>query len=967
MISLCVRVRLALVTVACALLLASGAFAQASAGSLIGKITDQKSAPLPGATVTATNTATGSARTSISEANGSFSIASLAIGDYNVVITLDGFATVTVEKVHINVATQRELAVQLTPAQVTETITVTAEAPLIETTPAIGAVVSQQQLETLPLNGRQFANVAVLAPGSNLAYNADPTKPGQLTIALNGGIGRNINFTVDGGDNTDDTIGGALQNYNLDAVAEFKIQTAQYKAEYGRSSGGVLSVVTKTGTNEFHGSGYEYARRRSMNSRTESERQAGLDKGPYSRDQYGGTIGGPIVKDRAHFFATYEKLKRDGQYVIDTGGVFPANDGQVVSTPFTDELATAKITVDLTPTQLLQVRYGYQKNSDFYGSGQLALPSSLGTLTNEYKSLLGGHTWQIGAESLNEFVFQYTDFKNAILANSNDPSLTFPSGVTSGQNANTPQTTVQTKYQYKDDFSFSETLGGKRHDFKVGAAFINEPTLGGTFETGTAGTFNMLTNNPNGPVREITVNGGGFGGFSTPVKEYSAYAQDDWAYSDRLTFNIGLRYDLNTGIGGLELDQTGNALCEYLSHQTTYNESYLNAFKGWNCKGKKDTNNWAPRLGFNWDTQGNGRHLLHGGVGRFYDFPYTNATVLFPALVVQSAGFGAIYSLFDPTGIKNPDGSFFHPGQPLPPGGAVPVGGGSANNVASPSQATPYSDQVSLGYSWQVNDELGLTADAIESKYHDIPYRFRFNSTLDANGNSTITAANPNGTRRFPFSASSRMWMGDGEATYKGLNLGFHWRNPKVEVQGFYTLSQAEGNVLAGADEFRLGDGHFQADYQNDRSINSQNPKCSACFGPLYTDARHRITLSAIYSAPWELKLAGFFRYRSALPYNELDPLLRDLNGDGFTGDLAAGVSHVNTGRGSSFSQFDMRISRDFVFSHDFGVELIAEVFNLFNEKNPATFDRFGNPHAYAGDPLQGEQRLAQLGLRVHF
>jgi hypothetical protein len=904
----------------------------------------------------------------ITDADGRYSFDALPVGSYAVRGELEGFRLIEGQGIPVRVASRTPLDLTTEQSALEESIVVTAESiPLVNDTPTLGTVVSQQELESLPLNGRQFANVAVLAPGTSLAYNADPTKPGQLTIALHGGIGRNVNFMVDGGDNTDDTIGGALQNYNLEAVAEFNIQTAQYKAEYGRSSGGVLTVVTKTGTNEFHGSAYEFARRDSWNGKTESERQAGLDKGPYERDQYGVTLGGPIVRDRAHFFATYEKLERAGQYVVQTDGAFPAFDGDVVDIPFEDELITAKVTYDIGASQYLQVRYGFQENSDWYGASPLTLPSALGTLINEYESILANHTMQVGSGSLNEFVFQYTTFDNGILAASNEPSLVFPSGVLAGQNANTPQTTIQTKYQYKDDFSFSSTLGGDRHDFKVGAQYVHEPVLGGTFETGTAGTFTMLTNDPNGPVREIIVNGGGFGGFDTPVDQYAVYFQDDWYLSERVTLNLGIRYDLNEGIGGLELNQSSNPICQQLASQTTYNEYYLRDFRGWDCKGEKDDDNFAPRLGFSWDMKGDGRQLLRGGVGRFYDFPYTNATVLFPAISVFSANFGTIYFMGDEfdgilgNGITNPDGSSYRVGQPLPPGGAT-ADGSPANQVASPTQATPYSDQLSLGYSWQVTNSLGVSADAIYIEYRDIPYRFRFNSTLDPNGNPTTA-------RRFPFAANTRMWMGDGEADYMGLNLSFRYRQEKVELQGFYTLSEAEGNVLAGADEFRLGDASYQADYSQvtDRTINSRNPLCGDCFGPLYTDARHRLTFGGIYSAPWDIKIAGFFRYRSALPYNEYDPNLADLNGDGFAGDLAPGVDHVNTGRGASSSQLDLRFSRDFRIRGEFGIEILAELFNVFDEENPATFNRFGEPQAFAGDPLQPEQRLWQFGARVHF
>src|SRR5206468_9407532 len=201
--------------------------------------------------------------------------------------------------------------------------------------------VSQQEIQNLPLNGRQFANLGSLAPGTTLSVNSDPIKSGQLTIALNGGSGRNVNFLVDGGDNTDDTIGGALQNFNIEAVQEFNIQTQQYKAEYGRTTGGVLTVVTKTGTNNFEGNAYEFYRDKSLNEKTQTEKAAGSGKSPYKRNQYGATLGGPIVKDRMHFFVTAERLERPTSYVIQTGGIYPEFDGQAVPTPFKDNLLTA--------------------------------------------------------------------------------------------------------------------------------------------------------------------------------------------------------------------------------------------------------------------------------------------------------------------------------------------------------------------------------------------------------------------------------------------------------------------------------------------------------------------------------------------------------------------------------------------------------------------------------------------------
>src|SRR4051812_17129470 len=592
-------------TVALLLVLAWGlsllpaAQAQAAGGNLLGRVLDKSGGALPGATVTATQKETGLTRSTVSESDGRYRLPSLPAGSYTIAVELNGYATVTAENVTINVASQRELNFDLSQATVAETINVVAEAPLVQTTPAVGAVIDQKQLENLPLNGRQFANLAILAPGTNLAYNSDPTKPGQLTVALNGGIGRNVNFMVDGGDNMDDTIGGALQNFNLESVQEFNIQTQQYKAEYGRSTGGVLTVVTKTGTNQIAGGAWGFFRKDSLNSESESEKRAGSGKSSYDRKQYGASLGGPIVKDKVHYFATYEKTDRKTAYIVNTdpgdGGppVFPGIQGQSVQIPFNDELLTAKITDNLSPKQFLQVRYGYQKNSDKYGASPLAAPNSLGTVTNKYSSILAGHSLQIGSDTLNEFVFQYTKFNNTISADSTDPYLYFPSGAHSGQNVNTPQSTNQTKYQYKDDFSFTRNLFGRTNNFKVGGNYIHEPTLGGDFTTGTSGQFSFTADSINSPIRDITFFGG-FAGDDTPVNQYSGFFQDDILANDRLTINVGLRYDYWTGF---DLDQRANPIWQTLSTQTRYNESYLQDFKG--GRGgvlKNDKNNWSPRI-----------------------------------------------------------------------------------------------------------------------------------------------------------------------------------------------------------------------------------------------------------------------------------------------------------------------------------------------------------------------------------
>lgn len=937
-----------------------GLLAQGANASLKGRVTDASGGALPGVTVTAKQPATGFTRSTTSGGDGSYSFPSLPPSAYDVTFEIQGFKSFNEKSVDLNVSTTRTLDVTMQVSAVAEMLTVTSEAPVVRTEATMGAVISQKELATLPLNGRQFANVAVLAPGTTLSYNSDPTKPGQLTIALDGGSGRNVNFVIDGGDNTDDTIGGALQNYPLESVQEFKIQTQEYKAEYGRSSGGVLNVVTKGGTNDFHGSAFEYYRNKSLNSETESERQAGQGKGDYRRDQFGASIGGPIVQDKAHFFLTAERTKQTTSYTFNSSGDIPSLDGTSTSLPFQDDLIAGKLTYDISASQYLQVRYGYQKNTQKYGQGSNVAPDALGTTTNKYSSWLLGHSAQIGSAAYNELLFQYSKFENGITPDSNNPTIYFASGTLEGQNPNTPQHTFQTKYQYKDDFSYLTQLMGQSHEFKLGVNYIHEPTLAGDFSTGTVAPIYSL--NQDGTVNSI-VQFGGFLGQKTPVNEFSAYVQDDWRPSTRLTVNVGLRYDVWLGF---DLNESSNPIYQTLSTQTAYNDaSYYAEFRGWDGRLSNDKKDWGPRFGFNYDLTNQNKTFLHGGWGIYYDFPYVNATLLFPASAVQS-NYGVAYqapttNVNTPGGetlVVNPDGSIYQLGQPLPPNSLPSSAAFPPNEVAAPNLTkTPFSRQASLGVSHQVTSWLGVAIDFSYIQYRDIPFRFRANPIDPATG-----------ARRFSDFGNFRIWTGGGQADYKGINLSFNARlSDKLRMQGFYTLSKADGNVLLGADEFRITGVDAQPDIHGaslkDVSANPLDPNCNACYGPLYTDARHKVALGAVYTAPYAINLSGVFRYHSPKPYMKFDNV--DYNGDGYNLDLLPG-HHVNEGRGNSFEQLDLALSKEFPIG-PVGLEVIAQLFNVFNAKNPALDNRFGNATAFAGDPGQGEQRLLQLGGRLRF
>src|SRR3954452_19712811 len=535
------------------LLACASAFAQQTTGSVTGRVVDQQGSAVPGATVTAKSPSTGFTRTETSDTEGIYRLNALPIGIYEVTAELQGFATVSKKDIEVNIGQTQAIDFPMKVASLAETVNVTGGRPLIETTASsVGAVVDVKRIESLPLNGRQFANLAATVPGVGLSFHSDPTKSTQFAPLVNGGAGRNINYQIDGGDNNDDTVGGQLQAFPLEAVEQFNFQTQRFKAEYGRSNGGVLSVVTKSGTNLFAGSAFEFFRDKSMNALTETEKLAATAgtaavKGDYRQHQFGGSFGGPIAKDQAHFFVAVERTNQDKTQAVNTQGLFPAKDG-IFPVPYRETPFTGKVTANLNPAQYLSVRYGRDTNSQPYNAAPNSSFENWGDSTNKYNSINLNHNWVLGGSKLNEFIFQFADFNNTIASRSSAPNESFPNGVTIGANGNTPQTTAQRKFQFRDDFSWHKSGGGGLgHDFKVGVNFINEPRLFITFNTGKGAVFNThITNDLNGPISTVSVSDGNAAA-NIPMKQFGTYIQDDWRVNDRLTLNVGLRYDIMTG------------------------------------------------------------------------------------------------------------------------------------------------------------------------------------------------------------------------------------------------------------------------------------------------------------------------------------------------------------------------------------------------------------------------------------
>ena len=468
-----------------------------------------------------------------------------------------------------------------------------------------------------------------------------------------------------------------------------------------------------------------------------------------------------------------------------------------------------------------------------------------------------------------------------------------------GQSVNTPQSTKQIKYQFRDDFSFTKG----RHDLKIGASFIYSPILDITFSSGRSPQYTHLEDSLASPISAIGYNGsigGGDGGNvgKIPNNQYGFYVQDTWRATDKLLLDLGVRYDLVTGFA---FDQSGNII--FREMQAAARAGAFTAgglpcpcigLEDFGKDSAEDTNNFQPRLGFSYDFSGDGKFLLRGGVGRYTDFAYTNANILFAVVGAQSS-FGAVYQNVDTAGIKNPDGSFFAVGDPLPPNQLSATAPPLPSHVASPRIKQPYSDQANLGFSKDLGNGFALDVNGIYVRGRDIGVRPTLNVRING------------GARRFAGilpetgAASWRTDLSEGRAHYKGLNLGIKKRGTKFSVDAWYTLSKATSSAsLRATDEF--------GDYQ---ILDAFDPFQDNQENPVWRDARHRVTISPIWSPANGLTISGSFRAYSGFPVNVLTGT--DDNHDGLTtNDLPAGVSTYNSAKGDGFSQLDMRIAKRF-------------------------------------------------------
>ena len=965
----------------CLLLLfvAQASAAQTTTGSISGLVTDAQKAVLGGVAIRARSAATGFTRVVRSDQGGVYRLSGLPVGTYEVTAELAGFRPFTSPSVTLNVARDVSFDFTMHLAGEAVDVTVSAAPPLISTrSSAVGEVVDLRRIEGLPLNGRQFANLAATVPGVGIGLHSDSTKAWQYSPQVSGGNGRNINYVVDGGDNNDDTVGGLLQLFPLEAIQEFTVLTQRFDAEYGRSNGGVLDVVTKSGSNQRRGSWFTLLRDESVSARTFSETLAGLEKQPHERYQFGGSLGGPIVQNRAHYFGAYEYTSQETTQIVNTFGAFPADEGPF-PVAFREHLVTGKVTATLDPNQYLTVRYGRDHNRQPAGIGARVAHSAWATGASGFDSVNVNHNWNLGSSLLNEAVVQYSDFVNEIPANTTGPSFFFlPSMVRGGASAFAPQRTEQIKWQFRDDLSWTTTAGpGLAHEVRGGVNWIHEPRLRLYAGTLTQGLYTILGGSLTAPVGDVSVVGGGTTA-DFPMEHSGLYVQDDWRVSDRVTLNLGLRWDYTSG---LPIDQSNGA-----NFQRMQQAGQTGVFAGtlldeFGQEPRPDRDNVQPRLGAAIDLFGNGRDVIRGGWGIYTDLGYLASNVIGAAF--DAGQVALVFSVSDQNGIRKADGSFFRVGDPLETiafQNAI-TGAPVAGEVASPLLEQPYTRQANLGWSHQIGRHTVVSADYVRVDGRDLNMRVRPNVRVGSLRLLASVGVQPN-------TSAFRTALSKGSSRYDGLILGFRRRLSRgVDASASYTVATATSDVGTAYDEIV---GNLIQDISDPFGPVQQAPSAR-------TDSRHLLSLSAIVQAPWGVQVAPVFHYRSALPVHTFEGI--DLNGDGTINDRTAleyrytglddnnratfeadGVCEtVNCSRRAGFSQFNLRVSRTFPLMGGVRIEAIGEIFNLVNAKNSwlaFTQQRliggqpnadFMQPGAYAGDVGQPEQRMGQVGFRLTF
>jgi hypothetical protein len=942
--------------VMCICVLAGAETALAQNAQIVGTIRDQTGGVIPGVSVVARNQETGLSRTAVTDVNGGYRLPALPPGTYELVAELMDFGTESRRDIQLTIDQTATLNVTLRPAGVTEAITVTAESPIVDTTRSeVSTSVTTQQIQALPVAGRRWVDLAMLTPGTSQDSIRGQFYRGNVNIG--GGLRSYSNaFVVDGVSNNWAQMGEPRQNFAMDSIREFKVSTSSYKAEHGLATGGVVSVVSKSGTNELRGSSLFFFRNEALTGRTFFE----TERPDFRRYQWGGSVGGPIIRDRTHFFVAFERTDERQFLTVNTRGVWPEHDGTYLSDQYNWNY-TAKIDHQLTSSQSAFLRVSQERDYRPANTiGGRITPSASFDFGVPRTSAVLGHTWVMGSRGLNDFRFQYGFSKYIVAPPYSDgnwkaghfgedrlglcqPTFSYPSVQVGTCNS---QMGPETRWQLKNDYS----LRRGTHEWKMGIDF-SYITFQGDGTGGYAGTWTFPLDRPYDPNDSRTWPTQYSQSLPTfadvPVRHFSAYIQDDWSIANGFVLNLGLRYDLQRGNFNEDIPGLLNRIERVLGPGRGY-PMPIPFHEGADRRG--DWNNLGPRVGFAWDPTGTGLTNVRAGYGVFYD----NLRTL--------TNFGELtWPQGQPIVIRNP--SFPDPLQGRTREEFLSTAPPNIT-VLSNDMVNPIAHHVSVGVTRVITPSSAVTADfTMVNRYSD-------RETVDQNLPDPVTRARP-----YPQFGRVSFGQHTSDDTYRALLLKFEKRMSRnYQFLVSYTLAKAEGTGFTNS----LGDSYGYVRVTN----------------PASADRRHRLVASSIVQLPRQFQFSVISDFRTSLTFNPSTSL--DLDGDGYGGDLPPGVAPMSGCRGlnvdaiSSFRQsrglsgisasdvscpgymnIDVRLSRGFhIGTHR--IEAIAQMFNITNRANfdgpisnplSANFGRVNRIVPYINAP----SRQVEFALRYTF
>jgi hypothetical protein len=890
---------------------AAQAFAQATTGEIAGRITDNDGLGVPGVTVTATNPDTSFARVAVTTADGSYTITLLPPGRYSVSAELTGFRRAVREDVMVAVGTRPTITMQLQVGALTEQVLVTGEAPLIDTTRSeISGLVDSELISSLPTLNRTFANLAVTLPEARPAGNFDPTKTRVGNFAMSGGDGRQLDVNVDGGDNKDNVVGSVIQNFAFESIQEFQVVQHRWSAEAGRAVGGVVNVISKSGTNQLRGSGFATFRNDSLVAKDFFQKRGAI-KPAFERWEYGGSLGGPIRQDRVFFFGALERFDEPGtETPIRSEAIFNeisripgASPVRVIPTPYDDTLLTLKVDQRVTNAQTMVYRFSWQKNSS--PNDQVANPAATdlnggNTNTNNIWSAVAKHTASIGNNRLNDLAFHVQDFKNEILEVTDTPILIFPTpGLRLGPAPNTPQQTTERKFQLRDDFTWFRG----NHALKFGTNYIYTQ-LGGYFYFGAFGyelTFfddpSVITGNPArypqgfstpGAVRLLNY----FAGEALHDQKFhqiALYAQDDWRVGRALTLNLGLRWDANPG---LLPDQTSNRTIALLRQLDDPRAREITSDADQLARTTPSWKEFQPRLGFAYDPNGDGSMVYRGGYGIFYDQLFQNLTLF--SMTQSGPEFYSQIMNFTNTDVgvgQLPNFRFGVDQLPSPPAftfAALPPG--SFGRINDPASEDPVVHKFSIGLERTLGGNWVVASDYVHTRGYDEGRVQVINPQIRSLCDPAFPGSSPSDARcvagantRYFDAAFVRAGLGAGrlgqinmigttnESLFDSWTTTLRGRRGRFNGSVSYVLSFS-----------RAWGGQPTASYSgNGIAITPEQQFQDAEWGPTRHDERHRLVASGTFDVGYGIQLAPIVQWASSRPYTPFVGF--DINGDGQT------------------------------------------------------------------------------------